>query len=256
MAIRLTENAIENARMLGDWDWAQVEIDGLLGQSLGMADRVFAISSAIVFNAWRGKTDPELLAEFEAVPRRGPSDPLTPQIDDTLAAVALAEGRFDDARRLWRDVADVSPLNAPAAHGMSSIAAVLAGDAKAARAELAGLQATSAHGALFDARRRAIQAGIDSLEGRVEEGVSGYREALDRLRELGVRLDVALTAIAMATTVGPARPEVKDAVDEAREILESLGAEPFVALLDAAVGDEAPARVRDSTRAATPSRMP
>src|SRR5207253_7942128 len=41
MLVRLTENAIENARIVGDWSWATTELDNLLAEPLGLADRLF-----------------------------------------------------------------------------------------------------------------------------------------------------------------------------------------------------------------------
>ena len=68
---------------------------------------------------------------------------------------------------------------------------------------------------------------------------------------MGTRWELACTAIDMAVALGPEVPEVRAVAEEARAILEELGAAPFLARLDAALGrgvEAAPASA--ATRAA------
>ncbi len=49
---------------------------------------------------------------------------------------------------------------------------------------------------------------------------------------MGLRFDVAMTALDMAALLGPGQPAVRAAAAEAREILVELGAKPLVERLD------------------------
>jgi class 3 adenylate cyclase/tetratricopeptide (TPR) repeat protein len=250
MLVRLTENAIENARVIGNWDWAIAELNGVLAEPLGLADRVFAVGQAAYFAAWRSE-DSEYVAEFEALRTRQLDPTLSQQINDTDAGTALAAGRFEAAREIWRKAAAENALNAPQSMGMAALASIWDADAAGAREDLAGLDATSAHGGLADARRTAIRAGIDALEGRRDDAAAGYRSALEVFRNLGIRLDEAFTAISMLTALGPDHPDALAAARTGRQILLDLAAQPFLHRLDALLaGAPLPAsRPMDKARA-------
>jgi hypothetical protein len=232
MLLRLTENAIENARILGDWAWATTELEDLLSEPLGLADRLFAIGQAAYLAAWAGREAPAITAEFETLRAQVNEESLRQQIRDTDAGTAFAMGRLDEARTIWRDAAAANSLNAPQGLGMAGYASIWLADAAGARRDLAGLEETSAHGGVADARRAAIRAGIDAIEGRVDDAAAGFRTALTTLRELGIRLDIAFTGISMLTVLGSEHPDAKAAAREARDILVDLGAQPFIDVLD------------------------
>ena len=64
-----------------------------------------------------------------------------------------------------------------------------------------------------------------------------YREALRGWRALGLAFDEALTVLDIAILLDPTdreMPEAADALHAARETLTRLGADPFLARLDAA----------------------
>jgi len=60
----------------------------------------------------------------------------------------------------------------------------------------------------------------------------GYRSALTTYRELGLRLDIALTGFDMATFLDGDLPDVVAAGAEARTILADLRAAPLLASLE------------------------
>jgi class 3 adenylate cyclase len=255
--LRLTENAIENARIIGNWSWALRELEGLLAEPLSPADRVFAVGQAVILASWRG-VDSDVGREFEAL-LSGPLDPaVNQQIDDTQAASAFADGRLREARDTWRRAAAASSLNAPQQYAMATLASLWDGDAGAAREDLASLAATGAHGPLVTARRAAMQAAIDALEGRRDEALTGYRDALESYRSLGVRLDEALATIAMATALGSQDPDLAAAVEAARSILNEIDAKPFLERLDRLPGgsDAIPDRIGSRAPGPAPASQP
>ena len=90
--------------------------------------------------------------------------------------------------------------------------------------------------------RRAMQAGIDGLEGRRTDALAGFRQAIRELDEIGAVLDGVYTAIDMAATLGPSEPEVQTQTDRARATLERLRATALLDRLDAVRGHVAPVR--------------
>ena len=86
--------------------------------------------------------------------------------------------------------------------------------------------------------RLTIEAGIDALEGRTAESVSGYRRALSIWGEMGLPWDQAWATWTAVEALGPAVPEVRAWGAAARTILEQLDAHAIIAHLDRALGTE------------------
>ena len=84
-------------------------------------------------------------------------------------------------------------------------------------------------------RERSIAAGIAALRGDVSEAAAQYPHVLDDWRRLGHAYEVALTAIDMASVLDPRSDIVLRAAEEARLILERMGARPMLDRLDAAM---------------------
>ena len=104
-------------------------------------------------------------------------------------------------------------------------------------------------GPLIAARRATSRAGIAALEGRTAEALALYRDALRGWRSVHAVWDEALTGIDMATVLDPTEPDVATAIKSTREILERLGAKPYIERLDAAVAMEREGEpVRRATR--------
>jgi tetratricopeptide (TPR) repeat protein len=159
--------------------------------------------------------------------------------------VALAAGRLADAQREFGRAIEAQPNDTDAVLLMAH-AALWTGDVPGAAAALAALVATGLHTPAVEARSATVRAGLAAGEGRRDEALALYRDALRRWRELGFVLDEALTAIDMATLLDPAAPEVRAALDSAREILTRVGAGPFLARLEAAMGRIPSAEVAES----------
>jgi class 3 adenylate cyclase/tetratricopeptide (TPR) repeat protein len=240
MLVRLSENAIDNARFLGRWDWSLRELEALLSGSLGQEDRLNAEAQLAYFQAFRGELDPATIAGLRASSRGGAD--WSSAMDDVFGGVALAEGRFNEAATFWLRLADASPLNAPTAISMAAIASIWASDAPAAHAALERFDATGAHGPVVLARRTVTEAAIAGLEGRMDESAAGFRTGLDLLRAAGVKLEEAFAGISMASVLGPSRPEAKVAAAAAREFFVSVDAKPFVEQLDVLMASAPPSR--------------
>src|SRR5205814_1355396 len=82
------------------------------------------------------------------------------------------------------------------------------------------------------------------LEGRRDESVTLYADALTRWAAAGLPLDRALTAIDMLVVLGPDEPAARTAADDARELFSRLGARSLIEILDRAMAGSAAASSR------------
>jgi hypothetical protein len=161
----------------------------------------------------------------------------------------MLRGGLLETADAYRQSASLNTGGSPEDLNLAARAALRAGDAAAATADLAALEATGVRGPAVDARRASIQAGLAALGGQDADALVLYRDAIRRFRDGGLPLDEALTAIEMATLLDPVEPAVRAAVAAAREILTRLAAAPFIVQLDAAVAGS-------SGRAGDPAALP
>ncbi|MDR3545674.1 MAG: adenylate/guanylate cyclase domain-containing protein [Candidatus Limnocylindrales bacterium] len=113
-------------------------------------------------------------------------------------------------------------------------AALWGGDVATAREIADRLDATPNSSASFTAGRIAVRAGIAALEGRRDDAMTGFRDALARLRAIGEDFELARTGLDFLLLVGPGEPAARAAATEARPIFERVGARPYLERLDAA----------------------
>jgi len=234
----LLANGADSAFRTGDWPWALAELEAALAEEFEALERTIFLGAEVGFRAFRGEPVADQLDEITRLV--GESD--DPQVLSTVAScdaiVAFAAGRLGDARSAWRRVAGLGPGNAPGALTPAARAALWAGDAAAARADLAALDASGIHGPAVEADRRTIRAGLAALEGPTADALPLYREALRSWRDLGLAWDEALCGLDMALLLDPADQEVRAAAAAAREILVRLEAAPFIVRLDAATASQ------------------
>ena len=236
MLLRLLTNGVEHARLCGDWQWALDELETARSLDFDPTDRAYFIGQEAILRAWRGDAVDELMAEVEAIGRDEPDPNFQALVLGVRSDVAFGDGSLEAAHRWYREAAAVSPVNAPLSLGYAARAAIWLRDAAAAGDDLASLDATGAHGSALTARRTAIMAGIVGLRGDRAAAIATFRQAADAWRALEMPVEIAFLAIDMATTLGPDVPEVLEAAEESRGILEGLGARPFLARLDVLLG--------------------
>jgi len=111
-------------------------------------------------------------------------------------------------------------------------------------------------GRWYGASRRELKAGLDALEGRLDQSATGFRSAATSLRDLDVPLELGYCLLEWATLIGPDDPAARAAAAEAREIFTRLGSPPLLARLDEGLARRPssktmPRRASEETRAAT-----
>ena len=232
--IVLSQNAAEDARRVGEWDWAaevvahidQFDIDA----AAHLANRIQQSLSA----AWRGALKPEDLDALRIAVTTVEDRDIESSIFDLEGVLHTTSGRFIEAATAWMKVASASDLNAPYALPRAGRAAVLGGDAALAHQALDRLAALGSRGRAIDADKAAIGAGLAALAGDRAAALAGYRTAVTAYRELGLAFDEALLGIEAARMVGVAEPEVLAWVETARATLTRLGAESLLGVLEGA----------------------
>ena len=246
-AFYLADNAFTCALRLGEWDWAAAEVAPMVADDVERLSRSVGIADLIQLRSYRGEPTADLAAELEAMPTGEADSVKDGTIAWTRAAAAYATGRYAEARAEAGRYAEI--FNQGAAEGLlwGARCALLSHDVGSARDDLDRVDAIERRGRAIDTERKTLRAGVAALEGRRQDALSLYREALDVWRDLGLVWDEALCAIDMATVLGPREPDVVAVAERARETLIRIRAQPFLERLDAAMAarDEpaAPQRV-------------
>ena len=240
--LRIVNNIGYTAFLTGDWDEALEQLDGQLAEDLDRGHRISLLGNAAIVHACRGEDVTRSLEELQRLldddPDSGPG--FRDAVDDAIANAATADGRLGEARAAWRRLADHAAVNAPEFRYRTARLALWDGEVAEAREDLAALDATGVHGRVMELRRTTIMAGLAAREGDTRKALRLYKEALRGWRSVGLAWDEALTGIDMVTMLQPSLPEVRAAAQSAREILVRVGAKPFVARLDAAMGVQSP----------------
>jgi tetratricopeptide (TPR) repeat protein len=151
---------------------------------------------------------------------------------EAATMVAIAEGRLTDAAR---EATAIGGNWAPAGTVARARIALRTGDLELARSAVGSSEIAGETGAVFDALRIGLNAGISALESRHDEAVAGYRDAVRRARQLSLSMDAADLLLDAVFVLGPSDPETPAFADEARALFEAAGARAQLDRLDEAL---------------------
>jgi class 3 adenylate cyclase/tetratricopeptide (TPR) repeat protein len=196
-------------------------------------DEVRRLFAASVMRLARGESPDAAVARAEA---------LSAQVSDPFCEMALHTLRSEQAM-LAGDftTASVEGFAAAAALSWGAIflpsagrAAIWDRDLARAREAQERLDTDLSTGTVVAADRLAVGAGIAALEGRVDDAVAGYREAMAMHASAGADFSRARAGLDLVHLVGGSHPVGREAAAEARAIFERIQARPYLDLLDAA----------------------
>lgn len=239
--------------LAGEWVAALAEMDTALAEDWEPTDRVALMNNHVIIRACRGEAVADDLAALERLVAHTDDPYMRTNLLDPQANAALADGRLEAAGAAWREIAELDETAIAEYRCRAARPRLWLGDAGQARVDLDAWEEASVPGPITDARRATMRAGLAALEGQSAQAVARYRDALRGWSELGSVWDEALTGMDMAELLDPADPEVAAAVKSTREILERLGARPFIERLDAAASRSTP---QTELAAQSPSGVP
>ncbi len=224
------------------WDEALAQAERDLAEALSYSaasplDEIRNLSTQALMLVARGESTDAILARIEV---------LGEQTSDAFGAAALHSLRGDrallagDLEESYREmlIASEEP-NVGQIFLVRAIRAALWGADRARAVEAADrLDAHPDSDASMTAGRLIARAGIAALEGRRDEAVLGFREALDGLRVSGHDLVRALAGLDFILMVGSDEPVARAAAEESRVIFARVAARPYLAKLDAALAGD------------------
>jgi class 3 adenylate cyclase/tetratricopeptide (TPR) repeat protein len=224
-------NAVGAAEPLGEWTWLRETVGAMLDEERNREATDWLLGVRDHVTAWIGDPDTARGERLLADAVRDGDFQAELNVSSWLARCAFAAG--DPARAIelsesfFRFPAEGG---IPYDFGMTGRFALHAARVDLARRvlEMVG----SGPGGVANHEIETIRAGIDAIEGRRDGAIALYRSALAGYRAFGTRFNVALAVIDMATFHGPDDPAVRPLVDEARGILEELGARLLLDRLD------------------------
>jgi class 3 adenylate cyclase/tetratricopeptide (TPR) repeat protein len=250
---QILDNAFHLAIRTGDWDWAAAQVEPMLGEEVETLTRAVALADIIAVRAFRGEPIAEALADLEALPTSGVDAVKSTNIAAARASAAFAAGRYDVARAEGDRYAELFGQDSLAGFLMATRSSLLLREPGRAADDLVRVERDERRGAVVNADRMTLRAGMAALEGRAGDALSLYRESLRAWRDLGLPWDEALCALDLVSFLDPTEPEVRAAAEVARAVLVRLRAMPFIARLDAALArpsskaGSSPARTEPST---------
>ncbi len=239
-------NACAAAEHTGDWDWFVSVTQEAIDATNDQGSRAYLGACLASVACWRGGDYGAVLADLRGWAAASEDPQVRLQADSVATRIAFLAGRYSDGHRSgmlgagggfesWLEIA------------LAGRCALHGGDAAAAGETLLEMDRGPQGGAV-EANRTMLRAGIAALEGRTAESITAYRQALARYRELGLRFDVALLGLDMATLLDPDDPEVRAAAEESLVILRGLEAAPLLDLLGRKLGREPGRRPELTTR--------
>ncbi|HUS20610.1 MAG TPA: hypothetical protein VMZ66_01195, partial [Aeromicrobium sp.] len=233
LVIQAAGNIGYMAFLAGEWDLGLAVMDEWLAEDISARDRLIIHNNATIIRVCRGESGEDALAELERL-GKDMSGKWHLFVADPIGNHSLAHGHLEQARDAFMEIAEDDEAQGEEYVYRAGRAVLWMGDAGAAHQMLDRLVALGGYSPAMAARQTTLRGGIAALEGRGAEALGHYRDALRGWREVKNVWDEALTGIDMATLLDPSEPQVAAAIESTRDILERLGAKPFLERLDAA----------------------
>ena len=236
-----------------DWDAALVGAGELADETGSALDNIRRIYNTASILLARGQPADAAIARVEA---------LAAHVSDPLANASLRGLRAERAMLAGEyATACEEALATPVWPGLGTLfigpasrAAVWGGDVARAREARERLDADVTTYTLASGDRAAAHAAVAALEGRVDDAIASYHEAMAIHRSISANVAVARAGLDLVHFLGGTHPAAQDAAAEARAIFERVGARPYLDFLDAAVAGTQSDKRAGVSRDATTSR--
>jgi class 3 adenylate cyclase/tetratricopeptide (TPR) repeat protein len=244
-------NAVELGVALGEWDWATPELEEMIATTENTLVGRLRLAE---IRALKGE-DQE--AEFQAIADAA-SGMTEVQVPATIlgvrALVALSRGEPERALEFAQTAYRMFVAPDSTDTHTAIRAAAWLGDSAGITDALRVVEQVP--GRVSSALHREGGASLDALAGRRGEALAGFADALRRWRDLGLVYEAALCTVSMVKLLGASDPEPRAAADDARSLLERLGARPLLGQLEAALAQPAPGAPATRSRSTAAERVP
>jgi hypothetical protein len=236
-AVAMATNSAEAAFHTGDWELSLNLVTEFDREDIPLERRLELVLLNAVIQAWRGDPlkEAKRIAAIETLAGGWTNPDWKGSLPWYRTEIALAAGDPEEAYRqalLGFELAGEREIRAALFCSRAARAMLWVPDRGRAADAVRQLDALPVRGAWLDATRKTFHAGLLALEGRREEAVAAYTEALKRWRELELAFDLGLCAFEFATLVGPEYPDARAAAAEAKEIFTRLKATPMLKRLE------------------------
>jgi hypothetical protein len=223
--------------LLGEWNDALEVLDDRLGEYLEPGARVWLATNRLDILGSRGE---DITADLDELDRLidEASEPSLHMQSSPLEArgyAALASGQLRIAEEAFVRFSQLRPDYVAMTHYQAGRAALWAGSVDRLKQYLANVEATGYRTLTIDTRRKVMHAGIAALEGDMDVASRLFLEAIQTWREMKLGFEEAQTGVDIVTVLDPSVPEVKAVAMSTRQLLERLGARPYLERLDAAM---------------------
>jgi len=229
----------------GDWDWIETELPELLTTSLPDNIRARMAGLLAMTAAYRGNA--ERAAEMLAMADRHirgitKSDDLANHLWASHD-VALGAGRLEEAYEIaMKLAASNSGADFPLwGASQACVDAVLMGDGERYRraAEAFHAQPLVGTGRMMEAVAHRQAGCLLAFEGHIDEAAARFQRSAEVLRDMRTSLDLAITQLVAAATLGTDHPVGQAAAEEAFALIDRLGAAALRERLDEALAHRA-----------------
>jgi hypothetical protein len=240
MALWLAAAAAYSRFALGEDRGAILDLlDRYLERELEPFDRLNLGSAHLLVRAVQGEDVESECGELIALAGPMSDAQMRAGAEATRAFVAFARDDLHTAYEASMRAAQIEPGYVGGAALQAARAALWLGDAALLRRAADFYRSAALPGRVNRIGTITLDAGIAALEGRREDAVSAYREALREFRELGLVVAEADVGLDFVTALGPSAPEALTAAEESRAIYARLGATKWLERLDALLAQEA-----------------
>jgi class 3 adenylate cyclase/tetratricopeptide (TPR) repeat protein len=220
--------------MAEDWDAAMAGAGELTDETGSVLDNIRRIYNNASILLARGQSADAAIARVETL-QTHVSDPLAASIlHGLLGERAMLAGDYAAACSEGFLATQIGQGLGALFLGPASRAAVWGGDVARAREAGERLEADVTTGPLVSGERATARAGVATLEGRVDDAIAFYREAMAIHGSIGSNMGVARAGLDLVHLLGGGHAVARDAAAEARIIFERVGAQSYLDLLDAA----------------------
>jgi class 3 adenylate cyclase/tetratricopeptide (TPR) repeat protein len=220
-------------RLGRDWDGVIARTREALGETRDNSDRAALTANLLYYRLVRGEANESDIAEYESIIAGTDNRALLKNKAMLHGEAQFLSGGLDAAYEHYMAAHEYDP-NDPFPLEQALRTRLMRDDRAGAREVVSTLGALPGTGRFWTALRLWADAVTAALEGRPQDALNGFLQALAGYADIGLRFEVARATLD-ALIAHPDQPELRVAAEQAREIFVSIGARLYLERLEAAL---------------------